>query len=636
MPLKPVLYNMLGFYANKEHSPYIDSEAFISFVEKYAQHYANEQPAWGRWAKDTSRKIWEEMGPLLEEGRCMLLTEKTGTRIYIPNFYIDLLESAYASPDDSAPNPFPSEKSLKIKIPSEHLRPLNVVTDFVAYLDHPQAEPMPVIMLVFPPGIPSALVLSTMIPRRLMESAMLKTRHFLRTQDNKDYLQNKLLPHYQGKENQLRDIFNRMMVRPLDCLNSLKDGEDFPYLFWAGFCSIIRSVVTTKNELLNEDAAILQSVYIIEIVNNYYRALAFREKERGRALNDLDLEFDQPPYAYTMESIVKFTNSKGVPLLGLYSDKDLEEWLTARLKDTNREELPEMFLIVGPADVKRYIKKKHYYDFSVQFLNEARPVIKKAVIDRWVTIIKAFHSEPAMEKDEDFERLLKRFVGELAPDLMAVITDTKLYLVCDEIERLQGFLPENSRFFVHGGALLPFATLLLINRKEMLAEARAILPFWYSFPLFVALVTLVQKLKRMKRNMKAKKRDGRGSPARRRPADKGQDSEIKEAGRTLASELVPDGDTIDSYLENLENQWNTLLKKQAREDLLTDVKTLVRDRLRQALHGQRHMMVTNASLQKLANHIVEENSTLRDLKAQDSLRQYIVLYMIKLLIQSKF
>jgi hypothetical protein len=219
---------------------------------------------------------------------------------------------------------------------------------------------------------------------------------------------------------------------------------------------------------------------------------------------------------------------------------------------------------------------------------------------------------------------------------MAVITDNKLYLVCDEIERLQGFLPEDSRFFVRGGALLPFATLFLINRKEMLAETRALLPFWYSFPLFIAIVALFQKMKKLKFNIKAEKGNNRDSPARGRPADKGQDVEITEAGRKLESELVPFGDNIDSYLENLENRWNTLLKKQAREDLLTDVKTLVRDRLRQTLHGQRHIMLTSASLQKLANHIVEKNSTLRDLKAQDSLRQYIVLYMVKLLIQSKF
>jgi hypothetical protein len=636
MTLKPVLYSMLISYANREHSPYIDSEAFISFVEKYAQHYAGEQPEWGRWAKDTSRKIWEDMSPLMEAGRCILLTEEEGTRIYIPNFYIDLLEGAYSSPDDSASLPFPSERSLKIKMPPEDLRSLNVMTDLVTYLDHPQAQPMPVITLVFPPGIPNALILSTMIPRRLMESAMLKTRHFLRIQDNKDYLQNKLLSHYQGRENQLREILNRMMVRPMDCLNSLEDGEDFPYLFWASFCGIVRSVVTQKKELLNEDIIILQSTYIIEIVNNYYRALAFRKKERDMALNDLDREFDQSPYAYTMESITKFVNSKGVPLLGLYSEQDLEEWLAVRLKDTNGETLPEIFRIVGPADAKRYIKKKYYYDFSIQFLNEARPVIKRAVIDRWVAIIEAFRSEPSMEGDEDFEKLLKRFTGELSPDLMAVITDKKLYLVCDEIERLQGFLPEGARFFVHGGALLPFATLLLINRKDMLANARALLPFWYSFPLFIALVIFFQKLKEIRGTIKAKKRGGTGSPARNRPVDKARDVEIKEAGRQLESELVPFGDTIDSYLENLENRWNTLLQKQARENLLTDVKTLIRDRLRQALHGQRHMMLTNASLQKLANRIVEENSTLRDLKTQDSLRQYIVLYMVKLLIHSNF
>ncbi|MFP3040916.1 hypothetical protein LQZ19_03735 [Treponema primitia] len=627
---------MLISYGNKEHTPYIDSEAFISFVEKYARHYANEQPEWAIWAKDTSRKIWEEMTPLLDSEKCMILTEKTGTRIYMRNFYIDLLENAYASPDDSAGLPFPSENSLKIKVPPEHLKSLNVKTDLVTYLEHPQTERMPLIMLVFPPGIPNALSLSTMIPRRLMESAMLKVRHFLRTQDNKDYLQNKLIPHYQGRENQLRDIFNRMMVRPLDCLTSLEDGEDFPYLFWASFCGLVRSDITKRQELLNEDIAVLQSLHIIEIINNYYRALSFKKKERDMALNDLALQFDQPPYAYSMDTILKFINSKGVPLLGLYSEKDLEDWLTVKLKSSNAEELPEILLITGPTDAKRYIKKIHYYDFSVNFLTEARPLIKRAVSDRWLTIIKAYRRESAMEKDEDFEKLLKRFVGELAPELMAVITDKKLYLVCDEIEQIQGFIPEGARFFVHGGALLPLATILLIKRKEILADTRALLPFWYSIPLFIALIAFFQKLKNIKLKIGKKKNVENDIPEKGRSANKNQDKEIKEAGRKLESELVPYGDDIDTYLENLANRWNTLLKQQAREDLLTDVKTLIRDRLRQVLHGQRHMMLTRDSLEKLARRIADENSTLRDLKNQDNLRQYIVLYMVKLLIHSNF
>jgi hypothetical protein len=447
-------------------------------------------------------------------------------------------------------------------------------------------------------------------------------------------LQNKLIPHYQGKETQVRDLFNRILMRPMDCLNDMESGEDFPYIFWSTFCGLTRSDITRKKELLNVDIAVMQSTYIIEIMNNYFRAQAFRRRERERALNDLALEFDSPPYAFSMDAILKFTNSKGVPLLGLYSQEDLQHWLEERIRSATSDTLPEILLITGPADAKRYIKKTHYYTFSVKLLNNARPVISRAVKDRWIGIIKDYSKELAMDKDEDYERLLQRLVGELTPELMAVLVDKKLYLVCDELEQAQGFIPENSRFFLHGGALLPLATILLMKRREILAEAKAFLPFWYSIPLFVFLVTLYNKLKNLRLGKKGKA--GKNVSGGRHLENGNQEQEITEAGRRLESEMVPLGEGIDVYLGRLENRWNTLLSKQAREDLSTDVKTLVRDRLRQTLHGQRHIMLTRDSLEKLAKRITEENSVLRELNSQENLRQFITLYMVKLLLQGKF
>jgi hypothetical protein len=626
---------MLMSYANKEHSPYIDTEAFIFFVEKYAQHVVNEQPEWTKWAKDSSRKIWEEMGPLIEEGKCALLTGKTGgAQIYLCRFYIDLLEGAYANPDENASLPFPSEKCFKIQIPHEHLKSLNVATDMVACLDNPQSEQMPLFALIFPPGIPGALALSTMIPRRISETAMLKVRHFLRIKDNKDYLQNKLIPHCQGKEAQVRDMFNRALMRPMDCLNDLESGEDFPYMFWAKFCSLARSDITRKKELLNVDIAVMQSTYILEIMNSYFRAQAFRRKERNIALNDLAHEFDRPPYAFSMDAILKFTNSKGVPLLGLYSREDLQHWLLEKMRAATSETLPEIFLVAGPADAKRYIKKAHYFAFSVKLLNDARPVIRRAVRDRWIGILREYRKEPAMERDGDYERLLQRLVEELTPNLMAILVDEKLCLVCDELEQAQGFIPENSRFFLHRGALLPLATILVMKRKEILGETKALLPFWYSISFIIFLITLYDTIKNALRKKKEKTEK---DPAGLRPAEQGsRERELKEAGQRLESELVPFGEEMDSFLEQLENRWNTLLSEQAREDLSTDVKTLVRDKLRQALHGQRHIMLTRDSLERLAARITEENNVLRDLNNQENLRQFIVLYMARLLSQGKF
>jgi hypothetical protein len=468
-----------------------------------------------------------------------------------------------------------------------------------------------------------------------MESAILKVRSFLRKADNKEYLQNKLIPHHQGKENQLRDLFNRIMVRPLECLSNLEEGEDFSFLFWASFSGMIKSDFAKRNELENEDFLVLQSLYLIEIINNYYRAKAFKRKERDMAFNDLDLLLSQPPYAYSIDSIIKFTNSKGVPLLGLYSDSDLQSWLQSKLTNHQDEALPDLLLITGPMDAKRYIKKENYYPFSFKLLLDSRPIVKKAVSDRWLAIIKDYQSESAMEKDEDFERLLKRYTGELAPELEAVLADKKLFLACDEMEQTQGLLPDNARFYSREGALLPPSILFLVNRKDVLTDIRAILPFWYSIPLLISFISFLQKMKNIKFE-REKKKAKLGGPKRTAPVEKSRAKEILEAGRKLETEIVPPDNDLDNCLAQLESRWNTLLKKQAREDLLTDVQSLVRDRLRQTLRGQRHVMLTKDSLDNLARRMVEENPTLRDLRSQDYLRQYVVLYMVKLLVQTTF
>jgi hypothetical protein len=173
-----------------------------------------------------------------------------------------------------------------------------------------------------------------------------------------------------------------------------------------------------------------------------------------------------------------------------------------------------------------------------------------------------------------------------------------------------------------------------MKRKEILAEAKSLLPFWYSIPFFVALISFYHKLKNLGKGKKGK--TGKLVSNEGPSGNGSREKELKEAGQRLQSEIVPPGEEIDIYLTRLENRWNTLLAQQAREDLSTDVKTLVRDRLRQTLHGQRHIMLTRDSLTKLATRVSDENSALRDLHNQEDLRQFIILYMVKLLMQGKF
>lgn len=631
------LYAILTSYANKHHSPYIDIEVFVNFLEKYAQRYADERPEWTPWKENAGRKVWEELPQLVKEEKCRLLTDESGTRIFMFYFYVELIQEAYQSVDDTAEFPFPNEESLQITLPQDHVRSLNISQDLIPCLENPQNTLLPVIKLLFPENIPSALVLSTMMPRRLMEAAILKTRNYLRSRGNKDYFQHKLGPQLQGKEGQLRDILNYILMRPFDCLDNMEEAGDFSFYFWSYFCNIVRNDLKKKTAYLAEDIAILQSVYLIEILNSFYRTKSVKAKEKELAFKNLESQFDKPPYLYTLDKIIKFANNKGLPLLGKYSQEDLESWLKRKTTESNENELPDLLIVRGPNNEQWFVKKSRLLPLCVKLFADARPVIRKAILKRWLKLLKEYRREPAMENKEDFEKLLLHYTGELSSTLMAILEDQKLVLVYTELEQTQGGVPESLRFFSKG-KLIPLEALLFIKQKDLLADARILLPFWYSIPFFIALMAFFKNWGRNRRRAAKIKADGDNTDESEAAPSSEKETwahELHASAREIETKLVPAGHTPDSYLAELEGSLGMLINKKAREDLIEDIHSLIRTRLRHILRLQKNVRITFDALEQITSNIIAENPVLQRLSRQDLLYMYIKLYIIKLLLQTK-
>jgi hypothetical protein len=194
------LYPILRAYANKNNSPFIDIDVFMEFLEKYAKRKSETSDEWLKWTKDVGVKFWSEMSDLTETGKCALMADTPEGRIYMPFYFVDLLQEAYRSVDNGADSPFPGEENLHITIPEDQVRLITVASDMGPFFDKVETEPLPVIKLIFPEGFGSALILAPMIPRRLMEAAVLKMRHYLRSHSNRDYAFHKLTPQFQGRE----------------------------------------------------------------------------------------------------------------------------------------------------------------------------------------------------------------------------------------------------------------------------------------------------------------------------------------------------------------------------------------------------------------------------------------------------
>jgi hypothetical protein len=666
------LYSILRAYANKNNSPYINITPFLEFLERYANRKAPEAPEWAKWAADTNVKFWGELSVLAENEKCTLMPDSAEGRIYMPFYCQDQLRDIYKDIENQSDLPFPDETSIGIAIPPEQLRIVNPEKDMGIFFAVPAAEgvlgtslhenetrtkgapdsgetdgnatyveslnPNHIVKINFPDGYGSALVPVPMIPRRLMEISFLKIRHYLRSHNNREYVLHKLSPQLQGREKYLAEILDQIMIRPFDCLRSMEDYADFAYLFWTYFCTLIKNDIKKKNELLSEDMAAIQAAYIIEACNGFYRARVVKKRELEIAFKNLELRMEKPPFHFTLDDITKFTTDKGVLLLGAYSPRQLEAYLKKRTTESEKNSLPDWLILQGTSGVAQqareerwYIKKIKYLSLCAKLLSDARPEVKKAITKRWIKLLKEFRGESAMEKDTEFDKLLKTYTANISPTLIALLDDEKLLWVYEELQRSQE-IPASSRIFKNG-RLLSLSALLAIGRKDILSDVKIMLPFWYSVPIVSAIAAFFKNLGRKKHQRHA---EAAADPAEQIETASPQVRELQNSVRVIGMDLVPKGQSLDAYLEELEGRWSRLLDKNARQNLIEDVRTLVRDSLRFESRILKAKKIREANLGNLADDIISHNQTLRGMQGRESLRLYIMLYLVKLLLTFKF
>jgi len=628
MPQKTDLYTVMSSYARKAGSPAIDMEAFILFLDKYSKRACEEKPEWNKWASETGTKVWMETNHLVEEGKLVLKqSANDGAKVYLSCYYADLVGEAYKNADEDADLPFPTEESLKVVIPKEQIKPTHTLDELRLLFEKPQQELLPIIKLLFPSNGGSALVLGPMIPATLMEFALLKMRTYLVRHGNREYVQRKLTPQLAGKEPQLREILDQLAIRPNDCLNDLRRYREVSFYFWGHFCNLIRTELANKTDPLPEDIGALQASHIMDVFNNYMKSRASKAKEQEQALRNFEVEMDKPPYYFSRESIMRFKDNKGVPLLDMCGQEALDAYIKKRATESaSPNVLPDYVYFRMSDGTSWLVKKTRVLTLCGRLLAETRALVLSAIHNRWKIMLKEFRKERAMDDDKEFEDLITGYIKEHTPLLQAVLYDEKLFLIYEEMMASKKDPAASSRLF-EKNQLLPLRVLLNMKRKQILNDVKFLLPFWNI--LFFNLIAAFKKGGKKKKKGKTgteEKTEKQGNDALNNLQVKAQEAKAK---------LIPQGHTLESYLKDVSMRWVELLNKQAYDDLIEDVNGLIRDRLRHLLRLKGRSVTSKDMLDTLAYTILDSSPGLRKIRDQSSLLLYIKLYMIKLL-TSKF
>jgi hypothetical protein len=631
------LYTILLSYANKRHSPFIDVYGFIMFIEKYAKYYIKERPEWSKWASDVSTKFWAELNPLVEKGKCRLLDGGTNGQILILDFYFETVNKAYENPEANEKLPFPDEQTLGIQVRPDQIRELNISLDMGDYMEHPQQSDMPLIKIIFPESLGSALVLANYIPRRILEISMLKASGFLKIEHNAEFFFARLVNQFSGKEPLLRDILAQIEFKPKECFAHIETAGDFACLFWPAFCSLIRLELKKKNEFTAHDIAVLQAALIIEFFVGYYRSITSRKKEREMAMREIELRIERPPYAFTLKDIMKFSDATGRPLTDFYNQKDLDEFLKSRssFDDTGEtvKQLPPLVIFRNRFDEQIFVSKTKVFPMITRMLGEVRPQVKKAISNRWAKLVREFASESAMENDRDFEKLVTSYTSQAAPTLMMLLDDKKLFLLQEELVAAQGGIDIN-KVYQASGTLTPLPTLLMINRKELLIDVKIMLPFWYSIPVISSIIAFFKRLGNPK-NKKNKTSQEQEFQEKEAPIVHSTTlaQDIKRVAMDYQLQMVPAGKTTEQYLREMENLWRKVMDPEVKKQLVRDVHSQIKRKLKPILDARGNRKITSQSIDEMADSIIMVSPSLTELNNSEKLHSYVALYVAKLLRQ---
>ena len=623
------LYSLLRGYAVNTKSATVSIKPFLTFISQYAAKKEHQQPELSRWAGNAEAEFKTEIAYLMETGRCNILADGN---VFLPDLCREIIMSAYQNPDKHAGIPFLTAANMNLKIPPGYARTIGLLSDMESFFgrkdsDYDSQGPKrdEIINLEFPQSYGNTLILSSMLPRRLMELALIKIQFFLANGHNMAHIVNILNAQIKDKERAIKECIDRVMYRPFECVNDMERFDDFVYQFWVHFCALVKKDMKAKNEIRDQDIAVLQSVYVIEVCGSLYRSSVVKKQEIEAAYNKLEELMNLPPYRYTLGDIIKFTNEKGIPLLNYYSQKDLEAYIRKKIAESKDGALPAWTTIQGAMDDRWFLKKDQYLPVCVKMLQEAQPLVKAALVKRWTRLIKDYLSEPAMEKDLEYDKLLKKLTNNINPVLLTVLADAKLLWAYQELENSLGTVPQDMRLFNHG-SLLPFYVLYSLRRKDVIADIKDELPIWYSNIILLAIVKFFKSFGKKKQKINLDDDEKPAAPGKK--VDPMQSSALR-----IKADILPEGRKVDEYIAELEDRWCSLRDDDTRKNLIAGVKALMKDKLRQNIKLKKLTSIKRSDLREIAEYIINENSTLVKLKDQESLRTYMELFMLKLVLR---
>ena len=665
MPSADPIFALLKQFALKKKSSNLDFVEFITFCQKYAEKFGDKDPEIERLRSQPNHEYSEQLNKLAAEGKVTLQSDKHSiATIEMPSYFPNAIQRAYKKLEKNPELPFPTEESLELTLPVASVTAINIKSDLVSLLVRKDITDTGIIRLLFPEDISSLVITAGLLSHKMLEYSMQKIKIYINQQKNAAYMQQKLMAMFKQRDLALKELFNKVLTRPGQAVSSIVEPTDFSFRFWAHLTSSIIQEFRTKDNKVAEEQSICQAAYLLGFYNAHYQGIAQKKKESETALRYLELRLRKQPYFFSMTDIYNLKDSKGILLTRKYSKEALHDFLEQKLHINEGQNLPELIRLKTENKKQYYIQKEVLLPLCLKKIYETARKYKERYIEDWTLLLKEFKKSEIMTNDMAFLHDLETRLKSEDTLLYALLNFDILFLALEETEVSSEVAQEAERLFdKKHSSLARLDNILGLERKALLAEARMHLPIWQAFPIIKYFVAFFKRLFEGKprsraagqrgfsaahdtlqpatgkidnskgRQVKSEKRlkESRGGTAvNKLPSPKAQLAAYRKAVARCKEHFVGKGLTMEQNLADLTAKWNPLYDTGAKQNLVEDVNSMIRDYLRSLKRGFKVQPPDVQRIQNLAKTLAQ-NKSFNKIKKKEYLLRYIEIYMIKLL-----
>ncbi|MGP1529304.1 MAG: hypothetical protein ACTTI3_03035 [Treponema sp.] len=628
------LASIIRNYAIRINTPTVSMSELTDYIQKYAQRNVQEHPDLRDFVDIAPKKLLKMFEDLGATGVIEIVADKKkGAMIFIPQYYIDMIIRLYDTIKENPERTFPLTNEVPLNFPSSLIRTVRINTHFTTLEPEQGKQSSFLYQLLFPDETPALIFPSTFSTDTMLEFACAKLRVLLRRSGQREFFQNRLLAANPGKDFSVRNFIATIQDTPTETIRTLKNSGE-TYLLWHSLCGAIKSEMDKKPEKMLDEIAIMQSLYIIEYMNNFYRNKSQQDLQRETALKNLEGSFLKQPYYFTKATIVNFKDSRGISLFGQYSEKDFEDFMQQKTTAAEGQALAEILSFKTLDGERYYILFEKVIPLLIALIQDSRKKIRDRCVKIWYHQLLQFERMEAMHSDKTFDALLSKLCEEQSPVLYGLLNAAFLPVVVKDPTATKKYTADIQRIFPDGN-LRSYSALFSLNRQELFTDTRMLLPFWCTIPVISPIISFFvhsfgQSSVKGKTKRKAKKQRTAEEP-KQQPAAVAKKPSAHDIAEELYTTMVPTGKTIAQCLAEQLDAWNTNIDPAGQKQNTESVNAFIKDYLR--MHKPYAATLNAETIQTIAETIANAPN-LAEVKYKNALRRYIEYYILQVLLRS--